>query len=104
MGIETALIAGALIGAGSSGYQARKAEKAQRQATDQATTAAKATAEAATQANNRANQKRPDTGALLSANLTGAKGGNSGTLLTGPLGIDPNTLNLGKTTLLGGGG
>jgi hypothetical protein len=31
----------------------------------------------------------------------GAMAGNAGTFLTGPSGIDPSTLNLGKNTLLG---
>jgi hypothetical protein len=31
----------------------------------------------------------------------GAMSGNSGTFLTGPSGVDPSTLNLGKNTLLG---
>jgi len=32
----------------------------------------------------------------------GAAGGQSGTMLTGPQGIDPQQLALGKNTLLGG--
>lgn len=65
---------------------------------------AKKTADASTQASNKANQKKPDSGALLSANIAGGKTGQISTMLTGPAGIDPNTLQLGKTTLLGGGG
>lgn len=37
--------------------------------------------------------------ALVAA--AGAKAGNAGTFLTGPLGIEPSTLNLGRNTLLG---
>ena len=51
---------------------------------------------------NRANAKSPDVGALLSANSQAAKGGQSGTMLTGPSGIDPNSLSLSKSSLLGG--
>lgn len=50
---------------------------------------------------NRANQKRPDTMALLSAAQQAGKMGASGTMLTGSAGIDPSTLNLSKSTLLG---
>lgn len=65
---------------------------------------AKKTADSAVQATNRANQKKPDSDALLSANLTAGKTGQASTMLTGPGGIDPSMLTLGKTTLLGGGG
>lgn len=106
MGIETgtALLISALAGAGAAAYSANKAEKAQDNATNQATANAKATADAAAQANNKANQKKPDSDALLSANIAAGQNGLASTMLTGPYGIDPNTLTLGKTTLLGGGG
>lgn len=51
---------------------------------------------------NRANGKQPDVNGLQSRNAMDAKGGISGTMLTGPQGVDPKTLLLGKTTLLGG--
>ena len=51
---------------------------------------------------NRANQKRPDTNAILAAAQDSVRGGTSGTMLTGAQGVDPETLKLGKTTLLGG--
>lgn len=107
MGIETALLAVAAASAAgtvASVYTGNKAERAQRDATNQATANAKATASAAEQANNKANQKKPDSDALLSANLTAGQAGQAGTMLTGSAGIDPSTLTLGKTTLLGGGG
>jgi len=50
----------------------------------------------------------PDANTDITKNAgTGQAGGNSGvaqTFLTGPGGIDPSLLNLGKATLLGGGG
>lgn len=50
--------------------------------------------------------KGPDRGAINAANVAaaapgGALSGNSGTFLTGPLGVDPGSLNLGKNKLLG---
>lgn len=104
MGIETALIATAIASTAAAVYNGNKAAKAQEAATNQATENAKATAKASTEATNKANQKAPDSGALLSANIAGGKSGNSSTMLTGAGGIDPSTLQLGKTTLLGGGG
>lgn len=53
------------------------------------------------QAINRANPKQPNTAAAQSSMQQGAKGGPSGTMLTGPAGVDPSTLSLGKSTLLG---
>lgn len=104
MGIETALIASALVGTAAGIYQGHKAASAQEDATNQANANAKKTADAASEANNKANQKAPDSAALLSANIAGANGGNSSTMLTGTAGIDPSLLQLGKNTLLGGGG
>lgn len=49
----------------------------------------------------------PDANSDITKNAgTGQAGGDAGvaqTFLTGPGGIDPSLLNLGKTTLLGGG-
>lgn len=104
MGIETALLATAIASTAAAVYTGNKNASAQKDATNQATANAKATADAAAQANNKANQKKPDSDALLSANLTARQNGQASTMLTGPAGIDPNTLTLGKTTLLGGGG
>lgn len=53
-------------------------------------------------ANNKANAKSPNTAALMSANLLAGKLGQGGTLLTGPQGVDPAQLTLGKPGLLGG--
>ena len=55
------------------------------------------------EANNKANAKTPDATALMAANLAASKNGQAGTLLTGPGGVDPNSLKLGRSTLLGGG-
>jgi hypothetical protein len=50
--------------------------------------------------------KVADRGGALTANMAasmpgGASSGNSGTFLTGPSGVDPASLNLGKNSLLG---
>ena len=82
--------------------QGEAAKAAQAQASAQATANAKTNADQADQANNRANAKQPDLGSMLSSNQMAANGGVSGTMLTGPQGVDPKTLLLGKTTLLGG--
>lgn len=102
MGIETALIASAVVGAASAGYsvyagerQASEAKKAGRKAEE----AAKKQESQAEQAANKARTNAPDAAALLQAASQPAGGS---TLLTGAGGVDPNQLQLGKTTLLGG--
>ncbi len=85
-------------------YNGDQARKAQNTANDQAIANAKSQQIAADEANNRANAKSPDTSAALTAAMLAGKSGQSSTMLTGPQGIDPNTLLLGKNTLLGGGG
>ena len=84
-------------------YTADNSRKMSNQANDQAKANATRTAMLSDEANNRANAKSPDSAALMSANMLAAKGGQSGTMLTGPQGIDPGSLTLGKTSLLGGG-
>jgi hypothetical protein len=99
MGVS-AMVGLAAITAGSAYVNHQDQKEAQAQARDQASK----TAKAADEANNKANQKRANSSALLSSNQMAAKGGQSGTMLTGPSGVDPTALQLGKTTLLGGGG
>ena len=95
--MAVAAVAGAAI-AYNNGQESKKAaEKASQQAQANADKAASD----ADQANNRANQKQPDSSAILSAAQQAGKAGASGTMLTGPQGVDPNALNLGKNTLLG---
>ena len=53
-------------------------------------------------ASNLANAKKPDIGGLSARNALDSKGGMSGTMLTGPKGVNPKDLLLGRSTLLGG--
>lgn len=120
MGVETMVMAafsalGTAVSYQQGQEQKKAAEKANQQAKQaadqQATQAEQAAKQAqanalkqeksADEATNRVNQKRANTGAILDAAAQAGKGGASGTMLTGPQGIDPNLLNLGKNTLLG---
>ena len=96
------LVGAALTSTAYSAYAGNKADQNQRSAQRQSLRTAQDQANAAEQANNRANQKRPDIAGALSAAMQSGKAGASGTMLTGPGGIDPNALQLGKSTLLGG--
>lgn len=99
MGVTAAVAA--VASTAYSIYNGERQASAQEGAQRQAKAAALKQEDAADQANNRANQKKPDTMAILDAAMQAGKGGASGTMLTGPQGVDPNALSLGKTTLLG---
>ena len=76
----------------------RKQEVAQGKAEDKA----KQQERQSEQAQNAANRKSPDAQSILSSAMQSANSAGSGTMLTGPMGVDPNALALGKNTLLGG--
>ncbi len=93
--------AAAVAGAAVSYQNGQDQKKAAERSAQQAQANALKQEKAADEANNRANQKRANTAGILDAAAQSGKAGASGTMLTGPQGIDPNLLNLGKTTLLG---
>ena len=101
----TAIMIAAGVAAASTAYSAyaqKEAADEQRRAQDKATATAEKNAKLADEASNRANQKRPDVNAIMSAASQAAKGGSSGTMLTGPQGAGADAGSLGKTSLLGG--
>lgn len=111
MGMDpiTMLAISAAVGTGYSIYQGEKAASQQEEALrqqQQAQTEAKAQATSqerrSQQAYNAANRKSPDVGSIMAGAEQAAKSGGAGTMLTGPTGVDPNQLALGKNTLLGG--
>ena len=51
---------------------------------------------------NTANRRSPDVSSIMANASKAAGGGVSGTMLTGPAGVDPNSLALGRSSLLGG--
>ena len=96
--VSSAIMAvGAVLGAFSSIQGNAQQAKAAKQARSNALRQEKA----AEEATNRANSRRANTGAALDSALQAGRAGASGTLLTGPQGIDPNALTLGGNTLLG---
>lgn len=102
-GATSAVLAVAsLAGTVASIQSAKKQASAQKKAAAQAQENADKQAKAADEASNRANQKRANPGAALDNAMMSSKSGASGTMLTGSQGVDPGSLQLGKTTLLGG--
>lgn len=86
-----------------SAYNANSAQDDQKDANRKAENKARETQNLAEQAHNKLNQKKPaNANTLLTENAGLGKGGVAGTMLTGPSGIDPAKLQLGKSTLLGG--
>lgn len=94
--------AAAAIGTGYSVYSGERAASNQQKAAQQAKDNANKQAYLADQELNKANQKQPDSSALLSAQKQAGQGGVGSTLLTGAQGLDLQSLQLGKKTLLGG--
>lgn len=99
MGVTAAVAA--VVGTAYTVYSGERAADAQSSAQNEARANAEKQATAADQAQNKANQKKPDTSAILSAAGQAGKVGESSTMLTGPMGVNANQLNLGKNTLLG---
>lgn len=93
--------AAAVAGVGMSYANGQEQKKTAEAARQQAQQNADKQAAQADQDFNRANQKKPDTIGALSAAQQAGKAGASGTMLTGPQGVDPSALSLGKNTLLG---
>jgi hypothetical protein len=80
---------------------ARDARGRQEQTQRQAMESAQRTADQADQAFNAANRKKPNVQGIMDGIALSAQGGQSGTMLTGPMGIDASKLTLGRNTLLG---
>jgi uncharacterized protein YlxW (UPF0749 family) len=79
--------------------QQKKSLQMQAEANKKAETTALKQESQSQQSINKANQKQADTSAILAAAQEAS--GQNQTLLTGPMGIDPNQLALGRNTLLG---
>lgn len=91
----------AVAGGVGSYLQGQKQQKAMETANTQAKSSSDQQATLAEQAINKADAKQPATPAAAIASNKQASNTTSDTLLTGPMGVDPSTLTLGKSTLLG---
>jgi hypothetical protein len=101
MSLAITAVATAAVFTGYTIYQGERANSLQQKAAADAKVAATKQADLADQANNKANGKRPDVGAMLAGNAQSAMQGGGSTMLTGPAGVSPTSLSLGKNTLLG---
>ena len=87
----------------ASGEDAKKKQASalskQEAAQKQAVNAAQGQRKQSEMAINQANRQTPNVAGIMES--ASAAGGAAGTMLTGPTGVDPNALALGKSTLLG---
>lgn len=98
----SAVMAVATVASTAMSYsQGQKQQKQAKAAAAQAQKNSDAQLQAAERDMNARNAKRPDTAAMASANQQAAQAGIGSTSLTGPQGVDPNSLVLGRQTLLG---
>jgi transcription initiation factor TFIID subunit TAF12 len=102
-GAAAAAGAGYSIAAGQDAKkQQARALQQQEQAQAQQLAQAQAAQRRSEMAMNAANRKQPDVAGIMERAGQQAGGGPSATMLTGPGGVDPTQLSLGRSTLLGG--
>lgn len=95
-------VAGSIIVSAAASYaSAEKAEDAQHAAMQSAKKDARKQLAQAEEEANAQNMKSPDTQAMMSSAMLSGKAGQSGTLLTGPQGVERDKLGLQRKTLLG---
>ena len=104
-------VAGVAASVGGLGYTIAAGEDAKRKQADalgkqeraqqQAVNAAQGQRKQSEMAMNRANQQQPNIAGIMESASAASSGGAAGTMLTGPTGVDPNSLALGKSSLLG---
>ena len=108
-GVAVGIMAAAAVGGTAygviSGEQGRKAQEQamnqQKQAQDRAAQAASDQASRSEQAMRAANRSAPDVSNIMQNAAKMAGGGAASTMLTGPGGVNPQDLQLGRNSLLG---
>ena len=101
MGLGAAVLWPMIVGGATAVYTSERQASEQRSAQRQANQNAQRAANQAEQDRNRANQRTPNTSALLAAARDRGSTGAGSTFLTGPAGVDPDDLTLGRQSLLG---
>lgn len=102
---------GLAVAAAGTGYSVAAGEDAKKKqasalskqelAQKQAVNAAQGQRKQSEMAVNQANRQQPNVAGIMEAASAASSGGAAGTMLTGPTGVDPNSLALGKSSLLG---
>ena len=114
MAALSTILIGALAGAAAAGtgysiYAGEQGKKAQEDAMRkqeaaqaQAAKQAQSQTRLSRQAMAAANRIEPAVGGIMQAAQESTQGGPSSTMLTGPMGVNPQDLQLGRSSLLGG--
>lgn len=97
----TAIVGGAILGAGASAAQGAMQAKAMKKASKRAQRQAELEAASSSREFNRLNQKSPNLGAILGKNQLATGGGVGSTMLTGPNGVSAGSMSTGGDTLIG---
>lgn len=80
----------------------RQAMSEQKKAQDAAAAQARSQQRRSQQAMAAANRAEPDVAGIMGRAAADAAGGPASTMLTGPMGVNPQDLQLGRSSLLGG--
>lgn len=80
----------------------RQAMSQQKKAQDAAAASARSQQRRSQQAMAAANRAEPNVAGIMGAAAADAAGGPASTMLTGPMGVNPQDLQLGRSSLLGG--
>ena len=104
-------VGSAAVGAAGLGYTIAAGEDAKRKQADslgrqqaaqqQAVNAAQGQRKQSEMRVNQVNRQQPNVSGIMEAASAASGGGVGGTMLTGPTGVDPNSMALGKSSLLG---
>ena len=80
----------------------QQAMNQQKKAQDAAAASARSQQRRSQQAMAAANRAEPNVAGIMGAAESGGAGGPASTMLTGPMGVNPQDLQLGRSSLLGG--
>lgn len=95
------IVAGSVLAAGATVYQAEKSASVQKKAMAQQREATANASKRQEIETNRANARSPDLAGIAGRNAAQAQLGIGSTMLTGAQGIDPGQMSLAQTSLLG---
>lgn len=101
-GVAAAGTGYAIVSGQESASRQREAMSRQKQAQDAAAAQARSQQRRSQQAMAAANRQEPAVADIMGRAAAEMGGGPSSTMLTGPMGVSPQELNLGRTSLLGG--
>lgn len=101
-GVSAAGTAYSVVAGERGASMQRQAMRRQQQAQTQAVAQARSQQRQSQEAMAMANRREPDIATALASGMADQAGGPASTMLTGPGGVEPSSLMLGRQSLLGG--